>query len=143
MMLGVVLIFPSAYFGYKSVKLYNQRDPEAIEQEKQAFKSSKLEQSKSDKLSFKEEQKELYKQEKAARKRQKKLNKAGMFYRGVKCPKCKSTNVEFMQNDRKGFSIGKSGAGGLIAGPVGILVGFAGKKGKNMYHCKDCGRTFK
>lgn len=60
----------------------------------------------------------------------------------VKCPYCHSTNVEFMQNDRKGFSVGKAAAGAILTGGIGALAGFAGKKGKNQFFCKDCNRTF-
>lgn len=71
-------------------------------------------------------------------------NKAGLFYQGVYCPKCRSTDVQFMQNNRKGFSVGKAVGGGLLTGGVGTLAGFAGKKGKNnQWRCNDCGRTFK
>ena len=63
---------------------------------------------------------------------------------GVHCPACSSTNVEFMQNDRKGFSVGKAAGGVLLTGGVGSLAGFAGKKGKyDIWHCKDCGKRFK
>lgn len=60
----------------------------------------------------------------------------------VKCPKCKSINVVFMDNKRKGFSVGKAVAGGALTGGVGTLAGFAGKKGKDRWHCQDCGHTF-
>lgn len=48
-----------------------------------------------------------------------------------------------MQNNRKGFSIGKAAAGGLLTGGFGLIAGFAGKKGKNEYFCRKCNRTFK
>ena len=48
-----------------------------------------------------------------------------------------------MQNNRKGFSIGKAVGGAILTGGIGTLAGFAGKKGKNEWHCSDCGRTFK
>lgn len=60
----------------------------------------------------------------------------------VHCPKCKSINAEFMSNDRKAFSAGKAVAGTVLTGGVGALAGFAGKKGDNQWHCKDCGSTF-
>ena len=60
----------------------------------------------------------------------------------MKCPKCKSTEVTFMQNNRKGFSIGKAVAGGVLTGGFGAIAGFAGKKGKNQWHCKNCGNVF-
>lgn len=63
--------------------------------------------------------------------------------KAIKCPNCKSINVDFMGNNRKGFSVGKAVAGGVLTGGVGSIAGFAGKKGKNQWHCRDCGRTFK
>ena len=61
--------------------------------------------------------------------------------RAVKCPHCKSTDVEFMVQQRKSFSIGKAAAGTIMTG-VGALAGFAGKKGKKEWHCKNCGAVF-
>lgn len=61
----------------------------------------------------------------------------------VKCPKCKGTNIQVMGNDRKGFSIGKAVAGGLLTPfGVGAIAGFAGKKGKYDVLCSDCGCRF-
>ena len=60
----------------------------------------------------------------------------------VKCPHCKSTDVEFMVQQRKSFSIGKAAAGTIMTGGVGALAGFAGKKGKKEWHCKNCGAVF-
>lgn len=69
--------------------------------------------------------------------------KAGVFHTGVHCPYCKSLNVQFMQNNRKGFSVGKAAAGAALTGGVGTLAGFAGKKGKkNQWRCNNCGHTF-
>lgn len=62
--------------------------------------------------------------------------------RAVKCPHCKSTDVEFMVQQRKSFSIGKAAAGTIMTGGVGALAGFAGKKGKKEWHCKNCGAVF-
>lgn len=70
-------------------------------------------------------------------------NKAGIFEKGVYCPKCRSKNVEFMQNNRKGFSAGKAVTGAALTGGIGTLAGFAGKKGKNEWHCTNCGNVFK
>lgn len=39
-------------------------------------------------------------------------------------------NVEFMQNNRKSFSVGKAAGGAILTGGVGTLAGFAGKKEK-------------
>lgn len=71
-------------------------------------------------------------------------NKAGLFHSGIFCPYCRSLDIQFMQNDKKGFSISKSVGGTVLAGGIGSLAGFAGKKGKkNEWRCNDCGRTFK
>lgn len=58
------------------------------------------------------------------------------------CPKCKSTNIQVMGNDRKAFSLGKAVAGTVLAGGVGSLAGFAGKKGKYDVLCMECGNRF-
>lgn len=34
----------------------------------------------------------------------------------IKCPKCGSIQCEFLQNKRKGFSVGKAIGGGLLTG---------------------------
>lgn len=60
----------------------------------------------------------------------------------IKCPQCDSTNVNFMQNNKKNFSIGKATAGAALTGGIGTLAGFAGKKGNNQWHCKSCGNVF-
>lgn len=60
----------------------------------------------------------------------------------IKCPHCHSTNVEFMQNNHKSFSVGKAAVGGVLTGGIGVIAGFAGKKGKNQFFCRDCNRTF-
>lgn len=61
----------------------------------------------------------------------------------LKCPKCKSTNVQILGNNRKGFSVGKAVGGALLTGGVGALAGFAGKKGKYDVHCPECGHRWK
>lgn len=58
------------------------------------------------------------------------------------CPKCKSTNIQVMGNNKKGFSVGKAVVGGLLTGGIGTLAGFAGKKGKYDVFCMDCGHRF-
>ena len=63
--------------------------------------------------------------------------------RQVKCPKRGSTNVQVLGNDRKGFSVGKSLAGAVLTGGIGLIAGFAGKKGKYELFCSDCGTRFK
>ncbi|MBS0948337.1 hypothetical protein JK167_11680 [Levilactobacillus brevis] len=59
------------------------------------------------------------------------------------CPKCKSNNIQILDNKRK-FSVGKTAVGGVVFGAAGAAVGaFSGKKGKK-YHavCMDCGKKF-
>lgn len=60
----------------------------------------------------------------------------------IKCSKCKSTNVAFMDNKKKSFSVGKAVGGAVLTGGIGTLAGFAGKKGKDRWHCADCGNVF-
>lgn len=60
-----------------------------------------------------------------------------------KCPQCESTNLEFMQNNRKKFSVGKAVGGALLTGGIGAIAGFAGKDGKkDTWHCKKYGNVF-
>lgn len=61
----------------------------------------------------------------------------------ISCPNCQSTDIQFMQNNKKGFSVGKAVGGAVLTGGVGTLAGFAGKKGKNQWHCTNCGNVFK
>ncbi|MFT8406142.1 hypothetical protein [Liquorilactobacillus nagelii] len=61
-----------------------------------------------------------------------------------KCPKCKSHNIQVLDNRRKAFSLGKAAVGGVLYGGIGTIAGFAGAKGKKydavfMY----CGNKFK
>ncbi len=60
----------------------------------------------------------------------------------IRCPKCKSKDVVFLNNKKKGFSVGKAIAGGVLTGGIGALAGFVGKKGKDRWHCQNCGNTF-
>ncbi len=64
------------------------------------------------------------------------------FKKSIHCPHCKSQNVQFMQNKRKGFSAGKAVGGAILTGGIGTLAGFAGKDGNNQWVCMSCGRTF-
>lgn len=61
----------------------------------------------------------------------------------MKCPKCNSTNIQVMGNNRKGFSVGKAVGGALLTGGIGTIAGFAGKKGKYEVFCMDCGHRWK
>lgn len=69
--------------------------------------------------------------------KQKKIDK-----NAIKCPHCNSKNVQFMQQNRKGFSVGKAVGGAVLTGGIGTLAGFAGKKGKKQWHCQECGNIF-
>lgn len=59
-----------------------------------------------------------------------------------KCPKCGSTNIQLLGQQKKAFSVGKAVAGGLLTGGIGTLAGFAGKKGKYNWICMSCGERF-
>lgn len=56
-----------------------------------------------------------------------------------KCPMC-GEQQRWIQTDesKKGFSLGKAVAGGLLLGPVDLLGGALGKK-KVAYCCGNCG----
>ena len=69
--------------------------------------------------------------------KQKKIDK-----NAIKCPHCDSKNVQFMQQNKKGFSVGKAVGGAVLTGGIGTLAGFAGKKGKKQWHCQECGNIF-
>ncbi|ANK60932.1 hypothetical protein AYR52_06010 [Loigolactobacillus backii] len=61
-----------------------------------------------------------------------------------RCPKCGSYNIQVVGNHHKGFSVGKAVVGGALAGGVGTVAGFAGKKGKKTdMICMNCGKKFK
>jgi predicted RNA-binding Zn-ribbon protein involved in translation (DUF1610 family) len=60
------------------------------------------------------------------------------------CPACGSDNIQFAGNQRKAFSVGKAVGGAVLAGGVGSLAGFIGKKSKkNTFVCLNCGKEFK
>lgn len=61
----------------------------------------------------------------------------------MKCPKCKSVNIQVVGNNRKAFSVGKAVGGALLGGGIGAVAGFFGKKGKTECFCGDCGKRFK
>lgn len=60
----------------------------------------------------------------------------------ITCPKCNSTKVQFIQQDKKGFSVGKAVGGAVLTGGIGTLAGFAGKKGKKQWFCQNCNNIF-
>lgn len=61
----------------------------------------------------------------------------------MRCPICRSKNIQVLGNKRKAFSFGKAAVGGLLTGGPGLLVGFAGKQGKYEVFCMKCGHRFK
>lgn len=56
----------------------------------------------------------------------------------VHCPKCSSTSLTA---NKKGFSLGKSLLGGVLAGPVGLLGGFW-NAGQIKVTCLKCGHSW-
>ncbi|WP_342421878.1 hypothetical protein [Paenibacillus sp. FSL E2-0178] len=56
----------------------------------------------------------------------------------VRCPKCRSQ--QFSANT-KGFGLGKAVAGGVLAGPVGLLGGVIGSK-TVVITCLSCGHKW-
>ena len=50
------------------------------------------------------------------------------------CPNCGSKNVGIVE---KSFNVGKAAKGGILLGPIGLLGGLIGKKGK-IFICHDC-----
>ena len=60
----------------------------------------------------------------------------------ITCPKCGSINVQVVAQNKKSFSIGKAVGGALLTGGVGLLAGFAGKKGDCQGQCQSCGEFF-
>ena len=68
----------------------------------------------------------------------------GIFQRQVRCPRCRSTNVQVVGQHKKGFSVGKAATGVVLTGGIGSLAGFAGKKTKKVdMICMNCGKQFK
>lgn len=63
------------------------------------------------------------------------LDKQGVVY----CSKCLSTNIS---TNKKGYGLGKGAAGAIVAGPLGLVVGMAGKN-KVECTCLKCGHKFK
>jgi len=57
----------------------------------------------------------------------------------IRCPRCGSSTVEW---DKTKFGMGKAVVGTLLLGPLGGLVGLAGKK-KIVFTCLKCGNTWK
>lgn len=62
---------------------------------------------------------------------------------GLRCPKCDSTDVTFLNNTSKSTSAGKSLLGAEVFGLEGMVVGAViGKKGKREYLCNHCGKRY-
>ena len=123
MFVGIALLFARLFWEIKHPMTKEQKEQSKIEQAKakEEFRQAKEE--------FRQAKEELGDSLRQAR--------------AVKCPHCKSTDVEFMVQQRKSFSIGKAAAGTIMTGGgVGALAGFAGKKGKKEWHCKNCGAVF-
>ena len=55
------------------------------------------------------------------------------------CPSCgERKGWKCTGESNKGFSVGKSVAGGFLLGPIGLVCGALGKKTKT-YYCRNCG----
>lgn len=57
------------------------------------------------------------------------------------CPKCRSKDVEIGSASNK-YSVGKGLVGAALVGPIGLVAGAAGKKGKTTCHCRNCGKVW-
>lgn len=122
MFVGIALLFARLFWEIKHPLTKEQKEQLKIERAKA---SEEFRQAKEEFRQANDELKEEFRQARA-----------------VKCPHCKSTDVEFMVQQRKSFSIGKAAAGTIMTGGIGALAGFAGKKGKKEWHCKNCGAVF-
>lgn len=55
------------------------------------------------------------------------------------CPVCgEKDGWKFVETSRRGFSAGKAVVGGMLFGPLGLLVGIMGKR-KVLFCCRKCG----
>lgn len=62
---------------------------------------------------------------------------------GLRCPKCDSTDVTFLNNTAKSTSAGKALIGAELFRLEGMVVGAAmGRKGKREYLCNHCGKRY-
>ena len=57
----------------------------------------------------------------------------------IKCPMCGERGLwKIVDQQKKGFSVGKAAVGGILLGPIGLLGGALWKK-KVFYCCGKCG----
>ena len=56
----------------------------------------------------------------------------------IECPRCKGTMIAA---GKQGFGFGKAAAGALLLGPLGILVGGAGRNRPTLT-CRSCGHSW-
>ena len=129
MFVGIALLFARLFWEIKHPMTKEQKEQSKIEQAKA-------------KEEFRQASEEFRQASEEFRQAKEDLKEEFRQARAVKCPHCKSTDVEFMVQQRKAFSIGKAAAGTVMTGGVGALAGFAGKKGKKEWHCKNCGAVF-
>lgn len=55
------------------------------------------------------------------------------------CPMCgEKAKWTLIDEQKRGFSVGKAAVGGILLGPVGLIGGMLGKK-KELYICGKCG----
>ncbi len=59
----------------------------------------------------------------------------------IKCPKCRSTNLQWYEKQKS--SVVKGLIGGYLVGPAGLLAGVGTGKRKGFYKCMNCGKEFK
>ena len=59
-----------------------------------------------------------------------------------RCPRCSSTDTSLVGDTKKAFSVSKAAAGGILLGPVGLIAGGLGTKGKHQFMCNKCGKIY-